>query len=643
MLYRREIDGLRALAVVPVIFYHAGFDFFSGGFVGVDVFFVISGYLITSIIYTQMLSGTFTYRDFYERRARRILPALFTVIATCLPFAYILLSPDDINSFSNSLISLVFFSSNILFWFDSGYFDKAAELKPLLHTWSLSVEEQYYLIFPVLLVLLKRVSRKFIIFIVASFACISLYLMLKWATVNTNTAFYLLPFRGWEILCGALIALIYPNESINKTSIFIANVFGIAGFCFLMFSILFFDSKTPFPSWHSLIPVFGTVLLIIFTVPGTYIGKLLSHHFLVSIGLVSYSAYLWHQPLFAFSRHYFQNANSIFLFTFLITVCALLSFFTWKFVESPFRDRKLYSQQIILKYALLGGGLCLAVGLLGVYTKGFYQLKISNDQRLVLNNAIASPMRKQCHTSGKDFIPAASACEYHNGAVKIAAFGDSHIVEIAYALANDLSDRNIKVKHFSFSSCIPTYGQNYSGLHKWCSKWTNEAIQYIVNNKNIDTVIVSYRIHAHLFGKHDKKYPVLINNIDDAEREIIWDSYIGTLKYFRDHGKKVILILQAPELPKDIGKVILSSSNPYNKIDGVSKSWWEARSSFVSNRLTQIPAGVFVIDPQNIFCNSLACIASNNGVPFYFDDNHLSVNGAALITKEILPLLKLPI
>ena len=198
MYYRREIDGLRAVAVLPVILFHAGFELFSGGFVGVDVFFVISGYLITTIIINEMDDGKFSLLNFYERRARRILPALFFVVLCCIPFAWFLLLPSDMKDFSQSLVAVSTFSSNILFWRESGYFDTAAELKPLLHTWSLAVEEQFYILFPLFLMAAWRFGKRAIVWtLIASFA-ISLAVA-HWGAYNKpGDAFFLLPTRAWE-------------------------------------------------------------------------------------------------------------------------------------------------------------------------------------------------------------------------------------------------------------------------------------------------------------------------------------------------------------------------------------------------------------------------------------------------------------
>ena len=206
MKYRKEIDGLRALAIIPVILFHAGFKVFEGGFIGVDVFFVISGYLITTIILSDIESGKFSISNFYERRARRILPALFFIMLCCLPFAWFVLTPNHLKDFYQSLTAVSVFSSNILFWKESGYFDTATELKPLIHTWSLAVEEQYYILFPLLLVMLWKLRKQLILGSLIAITVISLFLA-QWGAYNKPSAtFFLLPTRSWELAIGALIA-----------------------------------------------------------------------------------------------------------------------------------------------------------------------------------------------------------------------------------------------------------------------------------------------------------------------------------------------------------------------------------------------------------------------------------------------------
>ncbi len=310
MKYRKEIDGLRALAVVPVIFFHAGFKPFSGGFVGVDVFFVISGYLITSIILTEKQQGNFTLIGFYERRVRRILPALFFVMLVCLPFAWLWMMPGDMQRFSQSVAAVSVFASNILFWRQSGYFDTANELKPLLHTWSLAVEEQFYVLFPLFLLITWRLGKRWTIVTLALIAVISVSLA-HWGSIHKPAAaFYLLPTRGFELTLGALVAFYANDKQSTPATQSISELSAFIGLGLVGYAILTFDDSTPFPSLYALVPTLGVVLLILFATPQTFVGKLLSYRWLVVMGLISYSAYLWHQPMFALARYRtFDQAN----------------------------------------------------------------------------------------------------------------------------------------------------------------------------------------------------------------------------------------------------------------------------------------------------------------------------------------------
>ena len=237
MKYRAEIDGLRALAVLPVILFHAGFEWFSGGFVGVDVFFVISGYLITTIIISEMAEGKFSIVNFYERRARRILPALFFVMAACLPFAWLWLMPNDLKDFGQSLVAVSIFSSNFLFWLESGYFDTAAELKPLLHTWSLAVEEQYYILFPVFLMLTWRLGIKWILILLSIVFLVSLGVA-QWGAYNMpSAAFFLFPTRGWELLIGVFAAF-YLKYNTHLKLHSLNQTLSLLGFGMVVYSFL---------------------------------------------------------------------------------------------------------------------------------------------------------------------------------------------------------------------------------------------------------------------------------------------------------------------------------------------------------------------------------------------------------------------
>ena len=335
MQYRREIDGLRAVAVVPVILFHAGLEHFSGGFIGVDIFFVISGYLITTILMVEMESGRFSIARFYERRARRILPALFLVMLCCIPFAWLWMLPSQMEAFSKSLAAVALFGSNILFWREEGYFAATADLKPLLHTWSLAVEEQFYVVFPIALLVLRRLAHGRLIWVLAVVAVLSLGVS-EWGWRNSPDAnFYLAPSRAWELLTGSICALLLMQSRSEPPS---SNFISLAGMGLIVFSIFYFDEETPFPSIYALLPVLGTALIIVFGNERTWVARLLSYPVFVGIGLISYSAYLWHQPLFAFARIRSGLEADQSLLLVLAAASFALAAASWHFVERPFRQ-----------------------------------------------------------------------------------------------------------------------------------------------------------------------------------------------------------------------------------------------------------------------------------------------------------------
>jgi len=369
MKYRREIDGLRALAVLPVMLFHAGFTAFSGGFVGVDVFFVISGYLITYNILSEKESGTFSLVNFYERRARRILPALFFVMAMCIPFAWLLLLPNDLQNFSKSLVAVSLFVSNILFWREGGYFEDAVELKPLIHTWSLAVEEQYYLLFPLFVLFLWRFGRRWIIGMLAVVALASLAVS-QWGAYNKPVmTFYLLPTRGWELAIGAFIALYFAKKK-RDLNVFFCQIMSGLGLFLVIYAVFAFSKNTPFPSLYTLIPTIGAALIILCAKPSTMAGKVLGSNAFVGIGLISYSAYLWHQPLFSFVRYMNFGEPGMLLKSCLILLTLIFAFLTWKYVEQPFRNKTRFPRSIVFGFSLFGSLFFITIGLFSLYLFG---------------------------------------------------------------------------------------------------------------------------------------------------------------------------------------------------------------------------------------------------------------------------------
>ncbi|MCR2746954.1 acyltransferase family protein [Limnobacter parvus] len=362
MDYRREIDGLRALAVLPVILFHAGFETFSGGFVGVDVFFVISGYLITTIIITELDANRFSLVNFYERRARRILPVMFLVMLVCIPFAWIILPAAELTNFSKSLAAVPLFVSNFFFWGAGGYFETAAELKPLLHTWSLAVEEQYYVLFPLFLMFFWRRGKRRLLTLLGVFFIASLALAQWGVYAKPTAAFFLLLTRGWELLIGAFAAFYLSNMDDKTPNHNFHEIAGSFGLLLIFYSVFFYNKATSFPGFYALVPTIGTLLIIVFARQGTIVANLIGNKIFVGIGLVSYSAYLWHQPVFAFVRYVNPQVDYIFRLL-LILFVFFLSYFSWKYVENLFRSKLYLDRKSIFIFSSLTGGLFVLFGL----------------------------------------------------------------------------------------------------------------------------------------------------------------------------------------------------------------------------------------------------------------------------------------
>lgn len=465
MEYRREVDGLRAFAVFPVILFHAGVPSFEGGFVGVDIFFVISGYLITSIILAEKQSGTFTLTNFYERRARRILPGLFLVMFACLPFVW--LFPDDTKKFSESLVAVSIFASNFYFWKDTIYFGAPSELKPLLHTWSLAVEEQYYLLFPIFILLTWRLGKRRILVLLALIALISLGTA-QWASINKPAGnFFLLPTRGWEILIGAFLAFHLSTRDAERNNIIgshaVSQLGSIVGIMLCIYAVSSFDRQTPFPGFYTLIPTTGAALIILFATQRTLVGKLLGSKLFVGVGLISYSLYLWHQPLLALSRiRSLVELSNIWL-AMLGVVTVVLAYLSWKYVEIPFRNKHRFSRKQIFVYSSLCSGFFISVGSAGYFSNGFedlYQQGLTSSQKEIFSFSkmdVGHVYRDgkcylQPHQSFEEFSVECRDIVKEDPTLLI--WGDSH----AAALSKGLREVHKNVIQYTASACPPIVG-----------------------------------------------------------------------------------------------------------------------------------------------------------------------------------------
>ena len=370
MKYRAEIDGLRALAVIPIILFHAEFEIFRGGFIGVDIFFVISGYLISSIILNNFEKGTFSLLDFYERRARRILPALFFVLIFICFISYFLMLPDELENTGQSIIATLLFANNILLQITSGYWGISPSFKPLLHTWSLGIEEQFYIIFPILITVIYKYSPRMLVIFPTILLLSSFFIGIYLASNYPISSFLGIHTRAYELLVGFLCS-IYLRAPRKKISLNKKQFLSLSGIAMIVTSIFTFDEATPYPGIHSVLPVIGSALIILFTTKGTTVYSFLRLKILVTIGLISYSLYLWHQPLFAYTRLASNSEPSILEYFLIIALTFVFAYLSYRYIEAPYRNVKRVGKKTFIIHLTISSILILLIASSFVLTKGF--------------------------------------------------------------------------------------------------------------------------------------------------------------------------------------------------------------------------------------------------------------------------------
>jgi peptidoglycan/LPS O-acetylase OafA/YrhL len=645
--HRKEVDGLRSIAVLVVILYHANFSFFSGGYVGVDVFFVISGYLISSIIYKEVLNNDFKFLSFYERRIRRIFPMIFTLLFVTIPVAFIFYSPQELRNFFQSVLSTVTYSSNIYFWKKTGYFSQALDSLPLIHTWSLAVEEQYYIVFPIIFVLAAKIGKWFISILFALIAILSLFLCFR-IFLGSEINFFFMPMRAWELLAGAGLSLqqkAYYSNSIKGGWIY--NALSVIGLAFILYATIYFDDNILYPGPLTLIPIIGTVFLIFSLSSETLIGKILSNNLIVHLGLLSYSAYLIHQPLFVFYRYISHTEVSILEYIFLILLTFVLSHFTWKYIETPFRHKKNFSSKKIFVLAFVFSLTISSVAFLGHHFKGFPQ-RFSSGQQAIMSSIEVSPFRNSCHTEGVNFLSPSYACKFFSDSVTWAIFGDSHGVELSYALAKKIKNTNQGVIQLTSSGCQPAF--IFESNTPGCSKWIRESMNYLQKNTNITNVILVFRHSFYLFGDQLQVYPgipnkspVFISGLSaDSAREIYWKSFLRMIELLLKSGKKVYLIDPIPEIGNLLSKSIFNNNIfQSTAIDtlGSTMNYYNQRHQYILSKVDTIECSdrnLFRIRPVEFLKVGDRLKVISQKKSFYFDDNHLSLHGADQLAQLLL-------
>ena len=595
---------------------------------------MISGYLITSIILSELKSGTFSIVHFYERRARRVLPALFLVIAISLPFVWLWLSPLQLKNFSASLVAVSTFSSNILFWITSGYFDSAAELKPLLHSWSLAVEEQYYLLFPIFLMLTWRLEKRRVIALLVVIFIVSLAMAQILVASRPDFAFFLLPTRGWELLIGAFIAFHLEENKISDNNQPIYQIGAAIGMFLIVYAIFIFDSKTPFPSLYTLMPTIGTGLLIICATESTYVGKFLGNKFFVSIGLISYSAYLWHQPLFALFRHRGFEPPNTDTYIYLIVLTMVLAYLSWRFIERPFRDKGRFDRKQVFFFSFIGSIFFISVGLIGYLSKGFPQReafrshKAFNYDTTILGYKICS----EEIASGGDL----NYCyQTNNGMINAVLVGDSHADDKFYGIEkNDLSHNWALLGN---SSCPPVFGVNVEAEVKGCQEKFEKIFSYLEKHKEIKTVVLSYA-HTypltpyaadHIAIMKERKWntKILTSEISSSNKIEIFNYGISmAVKKLLASNKDVYVLMDIPELPYFPQDCLKGRPHCEVEVAEIIKRQDNNRKSL--EKLKSDFPDVKIFDPTNIFCNEMVCSYKKDGIILYRDSHHLSIDGS---------------
>ena len=630
--YRREIDGLRAVAVIPVVLYHAGFAGLRGGYLGVDVFFVISGYLITRLIDAEIERGDFSLSDFYERRVRRILPALYLVVAVSFAFAWLWLFPSEMADFARSLVGVALFGSNVVFNQEIGYFTGDVGSWPLIHTWSLGVEEQFYALFPVLLLLSRRLDRRWVFGLVAALSAMSFIAALRMSGIDPQSDFYLPQFRAWELGAGALVAL-GQRDSVALDAPWRSALAGL-GAALLAFALVAAPSDLA-PSLWSLAPVGGAALLIAFARPDNAWGRLLGAKPLVDVGLVSYSAYLWHQPLFAFARFRFNAAPGGAAMALLAAAAFALAYLSWRWVERPFRDRMRFSRAFVFAGALLVGAAILVAGRLVIIDHG-----LPSRMPPIVGRDDIGAYRDAC-LDLDDLRPASlaanTACRLgHKGAAPdFLLIGDSHAASLADGLDIAAKQAGRSGLVVAANACLPIMGlrSQFPRSRPACRR-LHDSLLDIVDRLGIKLVVMHARWEAMDEKQEiDDEPSVRIASGDDIKQRLI-----QTVSALASHGAKVVIVTSTPRAlfraPDILARKAWYGLNVEPRLE-LQQFLNENRTAFGLFADPALRRSATPIDLYPFFCDGQSdgrCKIAEGPRPYFFDDSHLSRFGATSLS-----------
>ncbi|MEH6345156.1 MAG: acyltransferase family protein [Bermanella sp.] len=636
--FREDINGLRAWAVVAVILYHFDIPGFRGGFIGVDVFFVISGYLMTRIIYNGLNNNSLSLTSFYLARAKRIIPALLTLCVTLLIAGYLFLPAMEFEQLGKHSFGAATFLSNILFWKESGYFDADSHDKWLLHTWSLSVEWQFYILLPIALLFIWKIrptkGSLITAYIIGIF--ISLALSIAITNLKPSAAFYLLPTRAWEMLAGGLVLLLSNKITLNTT---LLKILERIGFTLITLSIVIFDSQTIWPSWLAMLPVIGTCFVIIASQEQSIFSTTKLHSVL---GKWSYSLYLWHWPLVVL-LNYTDNQNNAIWVTILLMATVILGYASFKYIESPSSNllSKLNKRNTALA-TLSTSVLVLSIGLYVERQSGLpgripaYIDSVFNEQ----NNI--NPLNKHCIGSNKQYPP---ECKYGGSQLGIIVLGDSHAATLVRATEKALPSTDKHVLDWTMSGCPTILGINRKSNPN-CKPFNNYIIK---KQETVDASIPILILNRNANPYHGKPEDSSTNpeeeyyfdtnsNLNRNHKKSITDKYIETLCKI-SKTRTVFIIRPIPELiknvPKTMGRNLLLGKNASVKIS-LKDYYSRQRLSWEAQDIAKKKCGINILNPIPYLCDEEFCYGSKNEMPLYSDDDHLSLRGANLL----IPLIK---
>jgi peptidoglycan/LPS O-acetylase OafA/YrhL len=652
--YRADIEGCRSLAIVPVVLFHAGVPLFSGGFVGVDIFFVISGYLITSLIAEQLSSKTFELSAFYWRRAKRILPALLAMMTFCAVVGSLILAPRDFKNLGESLVATSVFLSNVLFWWQVGYFDPSSLEKPLLHTWSLAVEEQFYITYPVYLLFAFRFSRVIRIGTTAALALASMCLSV-WATDHhPNAAFFLSPFRAWELLLGALLTttIVPVNRQLFK------NAVAFGGLGLVLFAIFNFSRETKFPGIAALVPTLGTCLILWSGSAGdTFVGKLLGSPLLTFVGRISYSWYLWHFCIIAFASYLSVTGLGMVETAATIVGSFIVAIFSWKFIEEPIRRLKPVE---ILQFKAFAGISFLTLsfisfGALIVYTNGIPGRFSLSRLQISAGASDFNQDRDECADARR--ILKGQFCkmgDFVGSEPQFALWGDSEAEAIRAGVSEAAETRRQGGVFVGAYGCAPLIDIERPDVVE-CRAVNDEILKWISSTPTVRTVILAGRWAIWAEGvryKRESRFPDLIPIVSPTHRGVTIrnnaDAFLEglelTVRALSNAGRNVWLVGPIPEVGFDVPRSLFINTLGVTSTFDIRPTYEEFRER--QNRVLAAFANVSekfhvkIVWPDRALCDEVRCDVERDGRPLYSDDIHLSIFGAKQLVKTFLPIFE---